>query len=201
MKQSDLDAYLFSGEEFEKLIQKYKIFDNLDFHLYLKSLWFKLFSVTEYQREGTNNPVIRKAISRFDERVRVMRSGKYGNAIKSAIDEIISTGFDTKKAFETITRKFDKIAEKIILEDSFLKSKGVLVNFFENGKFNYGASDMDRCSGEPEIIGEFGIELDSEYAWGIERFVQKGGHVYEDLVMDAMSKWKNEAGILLESLR
>ena len=126
--------------------------------------------------------MISRAIKLFESRVQSMKSGKHGEAIKSAVEEITSNGFDAKSAFETIANKLDRVAEFIILEDAFLKSKGVSVNFFENGKFNYGDNDVDRYEDEPEIISEFGVESDSFYASGIERFVQKGGHEYEKII-------------------
>ena len=183
MDFSELDAHLFSGEEMAKLTEKYKIYDNLDFHLHLRSMWCKLLSVMLYQREGTENPMISRAIMLFENHVEQMKSGKHGKAIKEAVDEITIDGFDARRAFETITQRLDRVAEFIILEDAFLKSKGVNINLFENGKFNYGDNDIDRCEDEPEIISEFGVEEDSIYASGIERFVQKGNHEYEKIIV------------------
>ena len=177
----ELDANMYAFGEIAKLMQKYNIFNNLDLNLYVRCVSSILLASLEYNREGINSPKIAKSIQNFELLVDKAKAGEYGNNVKIAVDEITAEGVDIKAAFEPLTRKLDAIALEIILEDAYFKKMGAKkVNLSDGERINFGDNEVPF----DEVVDEFGVEPDSEYARFVEKYIATGDAVYQDFIKD-----------------
>lgn len=180
----ELDANLYSLAEMSNLMEKYEIYNNLDFNLYMRGLVSIILASLEYNREGVESPQIAKAMSRFDNKIQSAKAGDFGASAKNAVERITAGGFDLKNAFGSVTKKLDELAMQLILENEYFKKMGAKkLNLAKGGKLVFGDNHTG-LEGYDEVVDGFGVEADSEYARFVEKYIATGDAVYQDFIKE-----------------
>jgi len=177
----EFDAHIFAMMEVQKLMQKYEIFDNFDLQLITRECMYKMLSVYCYDREGMENPIIQEDIRDFEDNVRRAKRGDFGAKVQDFVSRIADKDFCVQKAYGRIVDVLDRMAAQTILEDAFLKSKGVSVNLFDGQHLIY--DDEEDWDNPVPGIPEWGIDEEGILGAAIDEHLV-GGQKFDELVLN-----------------
>lgn len=169
----ELDAFVFEINEMHKLMNKYPLYFNFDFNLYIRERIFNLLYGVRYNFEGIENAEIKKSIINLKRGIKSAVSGKYGEECQNAIKAIIKSGFNVERAYESITKNMDKYGSWIMQENNkFNKLGATTIHLVDCNGLNYAPKNT-YITGE-NVIEDDSIDPDSEYAEYIKKYVCAG---------------------------
>lgn len=190
-KIEELDAFAFEINSMYNIMNKYPLYGNFNFNLFLRELMFSYLYAFKYNNEGINNPEIKKAIQNFKRKINIALSGQLGDSCKSAVKRVLQTGFNVEKAYMNITSNLDKYSSLILYENYMFNKLGAKkIKLATNGELNY-APENDDCLFE-NMIEAGGIDPQSEYGTYIKKYACTDNGEYDKLFKGFCKEKNNE---------
>ena len=135
----ELDAFIFEFKQLNKLINRYVFIRNKELVLFRKEFIFKLLSQLKYNKEGINNPELKKILKNIKRNIYCALNGDFGKFVKNDVSKIIASGFDIKNAFNFMVKELNILHDEVLLDEINSRELGIDLKIQSHGFIDYNS--------------------------------------------------------------